>query len=136
MKHFCFGVLCLTAPMVCAAPATELPAAVRHAFETYTALPAKLVPLLQKAQDTASADVVAPELKKSLSSIYEARELLHHMPTLTPEQNQEVRTSFGHRMRVEWGQMYEQISRLKAVRCYQSAKFAEVFRLMCMMIER
>lgn len=136
MKHFCFGVLCLTAPMVWAAPAAELPTAVRQAFETYTALPARLVPLLQKAQDTASATNVAPELKKSFSAIYEAREQLHQMPALTPAQNQQVRTCYGQKMRVEWGRMYEQIGRLKEARCYQSAEFAEAFRLMCMMIER
>lgn len=136
MRSLSFCVLCLTAPTVWAAPAMELPAAVQQAFETYTSLPGKLVPLLQQARDTESATQVAPRLKAALPAIYEARDLLHNMPQLTPDQNQEVRTRFGLRMRREWAGMYEQISRLKAARCYQSADFADVFHLMCMMIER
>lgn len=136
MKLFSFSVLCLTAPVVWAAPATELPAAVKQAFETYTALPGKLVPLLQKAKDTQTATQAAPQLKAALPAIYQARDLLHNMPRLTPSQNQQVRTRYGQRMREEWAGMYEQISRLKNARCYQSAEFAEVFHLMCMMIER
>ena len=136
MKLFSFSVLCLTAPVVWAAPATELPAAVQQAFETYTALPGKLVPLLQKAQDTETATQAAPQLKAALPAIYQARDLLYNMPRLTPTQNQQVRTRYGQRMREEWAGMYEQISRLKTVRCYQSAEFAEVFHLMCLMIER
>ncbi|MBQ9829458.1 MAG: hypothetical protein IJO38_03885 [Akkermansia sp.] len=136
MKLFSFSALCLTVPAVWAAPAAELPAAVQQAFDTYTALPGKLVPLLQKAQDTETATQAAPQLKAALPAIYEARELLHNMPRLTPTQNQLVRTRYGRRMREEWAGMYEQISRLKAERCYQSAGFAEVFHLMCLMIER
>lgn len=136
MKLFSFSVLCLTAPVVWAAPATELPAAVQQAFETYTALPGKLLPSLQKAQDKGSATQAAQQLKTALPAIYQAREMLHNMPRLTPHQNQQVRTRYGHRMREEWAGIYEQISRLKAARCYQSAEFAEVFHLMCLMIER
>lgn len=136
MKLFSFSVLCLATPVLWAAPATELPVAVQQAFETYTALPGKLIPILQKAQNTTSATQVAPQLKAALPAIYQARDLLHHMPQLTPTQNQLVRTSYGQRMREAWAGMYEQISRLKAERCYQSAEFAEIFHLMCMMIER
>ena len=136
MKLFSFSALCLTVPAVWAAPAAKLPAAVQQAFDTYTALPGKLVPLLQKAQDTETATQAAPQLKAALPVIYEARELLHNMPRLTPTQNQLVRTRYGRRMREEWAGMYEQISRLKTARCYQSAGFAEVFHLMCLMIER
>lgn len=136
MKLLCFSVLSLLAPVVCAAPVAELPAAVKLAFETYTALPGRIVPLLLKAQDTASATAVAPELQKNLRYIYETREQLHNMPRLTPTQNQLVRTQYGQRMRKEWAAVYAQISRLKAARCYQSADFAEAFHLMCMMIER
>lgn len=136
MKSFCFALLGLSIPAVCAAPIPELPAAVRNAFDSYTALPAQLVPLLQKAQDSASADAMATELKSALPAIYRARELLYNMPQLTPGQTQEVRIRYGQKMREEWAKMYEQISRLKSVRCYQSAELAEIFHLMCMMIER
>lgn len=136
MKLFSFSVLCLSSPLVWATPASELPADVRQAFEMYTALPGKLLPSLQKAQDTESATQAAQQLKAVLPAIYQAREQLHNMPRLTPHQNQQVRTRYGYRMREEWAGMYEQISRLKAARCYQSAEFAEVFHLMCLMIER
>lgn len=136
MKVHSFALLGLSIPAVCAAPAAELPAAVQQAFDSYTALPAQLIPLMQKAQDSASATAVAGELKAALPAIYEAREQIHNMPQLTPAQTQLVRTRYGQRMREEWARMYEQISRLKAARCYQSADFAEVFHLMCMMIER
>lgn len=136
MKPLCFSVISLLAPVVCAAPQAELPAAVQQAFDTYTSLPGRLSPLLRKAQDTASATAVAPELKKNLSHIYQAREQLHNMPDLTSAQNQLVRTQYGRKMREGWAGLYTQISRLKEARCYQSAEFAEVFHLMCMMIER
>lgn len=136
MKHLCFSVLCLTAPAVWAAPAAELPAAVVQAFEAYTALPGQIAPLLEKVKDATSAKATTEELKTALSSVYRTRELLYQMPDLTPSQNQQVRTRYGQRMRVEWARMYEQIARLKAARCYQNAEFAEAFHLMCMMIER
>lgn len=136
MRIFSFSILCLTIPTVWATPATELPAAVQQAFETYVDLPGQLIPSLRKAQDTESATQIAPQLKAALPAIYQARDLLHNMPRLTPSQNQQVRTRYGQRMREEWAGMYEQISRLKNARCYQSAEFAEVFHLMCMMIER
>lgn len=113
-----------------------LPSAVTQAFDAYTALPGKLVPLLSKAQDKASATAVAGKLQLAMTDIYKSRELLHNMPRLTATQNQQVRTQYGQRMREEWARMYEQISRLKKERCYQSAEFAEAFHLMCMMIER
>lgn len=123
-------------PVVHAAQTTELPAAVEKAFADYTALPGKLVPVLRKAQNQTSADAAAEELQKALPAIYDAREQLHRMPGLTPAQNEQVRREYGHRMRVEWGRMYEQIARLRQARCYQSVSFAQAFRLMCMMIEK
>ena len=136
MKHFCLSVLLSTCSAALAAPAVELPSAVVQAFDAYTALPSKLAPLLEKAQDTASATSVARELQQALTTVYKTRELLHNLPRLTPTQNQHIRTQYGLRMREEWARMYTQISRLKKERCYQSAEFAEAFHLMCMMIER
>ena len=128
--------ICLITPAVCAAPATGLPSAVDKAFTEYTALPGKLVPVLSKAQDKASADTAAEELRKQLPAIYEARELLHHMPQLTPSQSEHVKQAYGQRMREEWGRFYEQVSRLREARCYQSVALSQAFRLMCMMIEK
>lgn len=133
MNYCALAILPIAAPIV---QATELPPSVRLAFETYTALPAQLVPVLKEVQDKASASAAAEKLKGRLTCIYEAREKLHNMPALTSSQNQLVRTRYGQRMREEWALMYEQITRLKNNRCYQSAEFAEIFHLMCMMIER
>lgn len=126
----------MVAPAVYAAPETGLPASVSEAFGTYIALPGKLVPHLQKAQDTESANAAAPGLRRALSAVYEAREQLHNMPRLTSRQNQIVRQVYSRRMREEWARMYAEISRLQQARCYQSADFAEVFHLLCMMIEK
>ena len=86
--------------------------------------------------DKASADAQAPWLRKSLSEVYTVREKLHTMPRLTPAQNQQVRLKYEKRMRTEWGRMYAEISRLQEAKCYQSAELTEVFRLLCMMIEK
>ena len=130
------ALICLATPVVCAAPATELPATVDKAFADYTALPGKLIPILQKARDTASADAVAPELHKTLGEIYDTRNQLHKLPRLSARQNEAVRAKYGQKMREEWGRMYEQISRLRNANCYQSVALAQTFRLMCMMIEK
>lgn len=136
MKSFCVSALCLIAPTVCAAPAGELPAEVADAFATYAALPGKLIPHMQQAQDKESADAAAASLNKALPAIYAARDKLHKMPRLSTQQNQQVRLVYGQRMREEWARMYEEITRLQNARCYQSATFAEVFHLLCMMIEK
>ena len=136
MRHLYLTAILLSTPLLHAAPATVLPAAVKEAFEAYCDLPGILVPELEKVQDKSSADAAAPELKKNLSAVYTVREKLHKMPRLTSAQNQQVRLTYEKKMRTEWGRMYAQISRLQGARCYQSAEFAEVFRLLCMMIEK
>ncbi|MBR3903041.1 MAG: hypothetical protein IKJ29_05205 [Akkermansia sp.] len=134
MKKLCFALLSCSVPLVSAEPA--LPAAVSDAFETYCALPAKLIPILDKAQDKASADAAARELNNKLPAIYETRDKLHKMPKLTPAQNQAVRISYGQRMREEWAGMYSAITRVRQANCFQSVEFSKAFRLMCMMIEK
>ena len=121
------------AGIICAA---ELPAPVTEAFDSYTALPSVLVPILEKAHDKESATSAAVELRAALPSIFRTRESLHKMPTLTPEQNQLVRTQYGQRMREEWAKMYEQIARVRQANCFKSVELAQAFRLMCMMIEK
>ena len=136
MRSLSLAVLLFSPTLLHAAPATVLPAAVADAFDSYTKLPALLVPQLQKVQDKASADAAAEPLKNTLQQVYDVREKLHKMPRLTPAQNQQVRLQYETMMRKEWARMYAEISRLQNARCYQSARFAEVFRLMCMMIEK
>ncbi len=130
------GILFALPVAYTAGAADAIPTAAVKAFDTYTALPGKLVPILQNAKDQASADATAPALTKALSDIYEARELIHKLPRLTARQNQAVRLKYAQRMREEWGRMYEEITRVRNARCYQSADFAKAFRLMCMMIEK
>ncbi len=134
MKKLCLALLSCSTPLVSAEPA--LPAAVNDAFETYCALPARLIPILDKARDKASADAAAKELNNELPAIYETRDKLHNMPQLTPAQNQAVRISYGQRMREEWAGMYSAIARVRKANCFQSVEFARAFRLMCMMIEK
>lgn len=137
MKQLSLCALCLVAPAsVCAAPVSELPAAVQEAFAAYTALPGQLVPILKQVRDKASADATAPRLNSALTEVYSTREKLHNMPRLTPAQNQQVRQIYSRSMRENWASMYAEISRLQQERCYQSSSFAEVFHLLCMMIEK
>ena len=136
MRSLCLAVLLFSSTLLHTATAAVLPAAVADAFDSYTQLPGILVPQLQKVQDTPSADAAAEPLKNALPQVYEVREKLHKMPRLTPSQNQQVRLQYENKMRKEWARMYAEISRLQNARCYQSARFAEVFRLMCMMIEK
>lgn len=136
MRSLCLAVLLFSPTLLHTATAAVLPAAVADAFDSYTQLPGILVPQLQKVQDTPSADAAAEPLKNTLTQVYEVREKLHKMPRLTPSQNQQVRLQYENKMRREWARMYAEISRLQNARCYQSARFAEVFRLMCMMIEK
>lgn len=136
MRHLYLTALLLAVPHLHAAPATELPAAVREAFDAYTHLPGTLVPLLEKVTSRESADTAAPKLQEKLSDVYTVREKLHKMPRVTPTQKQQIRLRYETRMRQEWGRMYAQIARLQEARCYQSPPFTEAFRLLCMMIEK
>lgn len=137
MKALCLAVICAAVSTAYAAErAVELPPAVVEAFESYTALPDTLVPVLQQAQDQSSATAAATALKQALARIYETREKLHKMPRLTPGQNQEVRLRYAQQMREEWGRLYAEIVRIRDARCFQSVEFAQTFRLMCMMIEK
>lgn len=138
MRYFCYSSLMLAACVVHAAPVETqtLPPAVVDAFTCYTGLPSKLVAVLQMAKDKESAEAAAPQLHEALAHIYTAREKLHHMPRLTPAQNQLVRTRYGQSMREEWGSLYAEIARLKQANAYHSESFLKEFRLMCMMIEK
>ncbi|MBO5684781.1 MAG: hypothetical protein J6R92_07520 [Akkermansia sp.] len=136
MKISYLPALLLMTPALHAAPEAALPGVVKEAFDAYSHLPGVLVPIMQKAQDTKSANACATELKQALIHVYNVREKLHNLPRLTPSQNQQVRQQYEQIMRKEWGRMYDEISRLQGNRCFQSADFAEVFRLLCMMIEK
>lgn len=136
MKSYYLGSIFFISTALCATASDVLPASVADAFSSYAALPGKLVPHLQKAKDKASADAAAEDLRQALTEVYATREKLHNIPQLTPEQNQAVRRTYEKQMRTGWGGVYKEIDRLKKNRCYQSAEFADIFHLMCMMIEK
>lgn len=136
MKHYQLSYLSVIAPILMVASAADLPPAVDAAFRDYTALPSRLIPILQKAQDKESADEVAPELRNALTHVYEARNNLHSIRQLTPAQSRIVNERYAQKMREEWAAMYAEINRLRRARCYQSAELLDVYRLMCMMIEK
>lgn len=137
MRFLAYSCLLGVASVVQASQVEQkLPESVSEAFACYTALPAQLVPVLQKAKDKETADATANELHQTLSHIYTAREKLHNMPALTPAQNQLVRTLYGQQMRQEWARLYAEITRLRNENCFQSVGLAQEFRLMCMMIEK
>ncbi len=124
-------VLCAAEP---AAAVSTLPAEMVQAFEAYIALPDTLEPALLAAQDKASADAAAPQLRQALEKLYDTRTQMQAVKTLTPEQSQEVQQRYALPMRRQWGRVYAQVFRLQKAQCYGSAAFAENFRLMCMML--
>ena len=130
------GILAVAVAAQVALAGQPLPAAVADAFACYTALPSQLVPVLQKIRSQESADAHAAELHTAINNIYTAREKLHHMPELTPAQNQQVREQFGMQMREEWARLYAEITRLRQANCFKSVSLAREFRTMCMMIEK
>lgn len=136
MKTIFLAILCLLQPIAWAATEAKLPDSVNSAFSAYISLPGKLVPILKKATDKESADLAATELRDALSSVYEARDMLHKMPTLTPDQNQQVRERYGKKMRQEWALFYEETNRIRKARCFKSKAFAQTYNLMNMMIEK
>lgn len=136
MKSAILVFLCLFCPLVWAEQEVKLPESVVKAFDAYTSLPGTLVPILKKANDKESADKAAQELHKALTSIYDARDLLHAMPKLTPAQNQQVRVQYGQKMREEWAQLYEQVERIHKMGCFHSRDLAKACNLMNMMIEK
>lgn len=136
MKTFLLALLCLLQPIAWAAAEVKLPESVDSAFNAYINLPGKLVPILKKATDKESADKAEPELREALSSVYEARDMLHKMPALTPDQNQQVREVYGKKMRQEWALFYEETTRIRKAGCFKSKAFAQTYNLMNMMIEK
>lgn len=114
--------------------AEALPAEVTQAFDTYCALPAELLPVLEKVTDKASADAAAPELHAKLDRIYTAREALQKVPSLTTEQSELVQQQYAQKMRQDWGRVYEHIFRLRKAQCFGSIAFVKEFGYMTMML--
>lgn len=117
-----------------AAPAAAIPAEVKAAFDSYCALPAELLPVLESVQDKASADAAAPKLHAALDKIYVTRDAMQKVSTLTPAQSAHVQKQYAAKMRQDWGRVYEQIFRLRKAQCYGSIAFVNEFGYMNLML--
>lgn len=112
----------------------ELPLQVTRGFDAYIAFPDTLIPVLAGVTDKASADASAPQLRQQLEKLYELRTGLQGITSLSPAQQKLVKSRYEKQMRVRWGEVYSHIFRLQNAKCYGSAEFSQVFRLMCMML--
>ncbi len=112
----------------------ELPLQMTRGFDAYIAFPDTLIPVLAGVTDKASADAAAPQLRKQLEKLYELRTGLQGITKLSPAQQKLVKSRYEKQMRERWGEVYTHIFRLQNTKCYGSAEFTQVFRLMCMML--
>ncbi len=131
-----FPSLALALCLVPLVEAQSIPPQVDEAFSAYAALPAKLVPILSEATDTASADAAAPRLLEVLPAVYDARSALHRIPSLSAAETHLVQQKYEVTLRREWGKLFEQIYRLQKVRCYESRAFFKQFQTLCLMLEK
>ncbi len=118
------------------ARAQAIPPMVDEAFAAYTALPAKLIPILSEATNQASADAAAPKLFKALPLVYDTRRALRQLPDMAPREKQLIQQKYETAMRQEWGRLFEQIYRLQRCRCYESIPFFKQFQTLCLMLEK
>lgn len=136
MKRLCLVIILLSVAFTANSAAAELPVPVVQAFESYCSLPGQLIPILKTASDKESATSAAQQLQAALPRIYHARDLLHHMPALTPQQNQQVRMQYEKRMLSEWNALYGEIERVRNANCFGSKELARAYNIMCLMIEK
>lgn len=129
-----------SAALLTAAPLSadeaSLPPRVVQGFEAYIAYPDSLLPVLESVQDTASAEAAVPQLRRQLEKLYDVRSGLQGISTLSAEQQKSIKRRYETRMRQRWGAVYEQIFRLQNAECYRSRNFSQMFRLLCMMLQK
>ena len=113
-----------------------LPRHVTELFEAYVALPNTLVPVLKSAQDKQTATAAAPKLQAELKKLYGIRDSLQKVSSLSPRQNELVRGKYEKDMRERWGAVYAEMFRLQQNRCYDSAEFARMYKIMCLMLNK
>lgn len=133
-RIFVSSVLLSAAPL--AAAQEPLPSHITHLFDSYVKLPESLVPVLRSVNDKSGATAAAPELRAELEKLYAIRESLKKVSSLTPQQNELVRNRYEQVMREQWGKVYTEVFRLQREKCYGSAEFTRLFRIMCMMLDK
>ena len=115
--------------------AAAIPQEIEQAVTRYIKLAQDLSPLLEKIQDTESADAAAQPLYEMLPRVYDARTELGAIKFLSPEVQQEVIQKYGKTMQEEWGKVYKHIFRLEKTTGYYSLSFFKQFRALCMMLQ-
>lgn len=103
-------------------------------FARYTALPDKLVPILNSVQDNASASAAAQTLKECLPELYESCKEIKAIPQLSPDEQRQIRQKYEQGMRQQWGKVYQEIFRIRRQQGYHSESFLEVFQMMTILL--
>ncbi|MBE6409334.1 MAG: hypothetical protein E7034_01910 [Akkermansiaceae bacterium] len=114
----------------------SLPSHITNLFDSYVKLPDSLVPVLRSVNDKDGATAAAPKLRAELEKLYAIRESLRKVSSLTPQQNELVRNRYEQAMREQWGKVYTEMFRLQREKCYGSAEFTRLYRIMCMMLDK
>lgn len=132
-RIFVSSVLLSAAPL---AAQDSLPSHITNLFDSYVKLPDSLVPVLRSVNDKDGATAAAPKLRAELEKLYAIRESLRKVSSLTPRQNELVRNRYEQAMREQWGKVYTEMFRLQREKCYGSAEFTRLYRIMCMMLDK
>lgn len=132
-RIFVSSVLLSAAPL---AAQEALPSHITNLFDSYVKLPDSLVPVLRSVNDKDGATAAAPKLRAELEKLYDIRESLRKVSSLTPRQNELVRNRYEQAMREQWGKVYTEMFRLQREKCYGSAEFTRLYRIMCMMLDK
>ena len=134
-----FGRIFVSSVLLSAAPLSaqdSLPSHITNLFDSYVKLPDSLVPVLRSVNDKDGATAAAPKLRAELEKLYAIRESLRKVSSLTPQQNELVRKRYEQAMREQWGKVYTEMFRLQREKCYGSAEFTRLYRIMCMMLDK
>ena len=134
-----FGRIFVSSVLLSAAPLAaqdSLPSHITNLFDSYVKLPDSLVPVLRSVNDKDGATAAAPKLRAELEKLYAIRESLRKVSSLTPRQNELVRNRYERAMREQWGKVYTEMFRLQREKCYGSAEFTRLYRIMCMMLDK
>lgn len=134
-----FGRIFVSSVLLSAAPLAaqdSLPSHITNLFDSYVKLPDSLVPVLRSVNDKDGATAAAPKLRAELEKLYAIRESLRKVSSLTPQQNELVRNRYEQAMREQWGKVYTEMFRLQREKCYGSAEFTRLYRIMCMMLDK
>lgn len=134
-----FGRIFVSSVLLSAAPLSaqdSLPSHITNLFDSYVKLPDSLVPVLRSVNDKDGATAAAPKLRAELEKLYAIRESLRKVSSLTPRQNELVRNRYEQAMREQWGKVYTEMFRLQREKCYGSAEFTRLYRIMCMMLDK